>query len=168
MTANSTSGLALRSLFWALFFPGLLAGYVPWRWFGLRHVVLDARQPLHWIGGIAIAAGAVLLALCILDFARRGRGTLSPADPPRHLVVQGLYRHVRNPMYLSVSLVLLGEVLLVRSGALLAYWAAWFTAVNLFVLGYEEPALRRQFGAGYAEYAAQVPRWVPRLRPWRR
>lgn len=165
---SARGGLALRSLSWAVLFPGLVAGYVPWRWFGLRDVVLDARQPLHWIGGLATAAGAALLALCILEFARRGRGTLSPADPPQHLVVQGLYRHVRNPMYLSVSLVLLGEVLLTRSAALLAYWAAWFTAVNLFVLGYEEPALRRRFGAGFAEYAAQVPRWMPRLRPWRR
>lgn len=164
---SSPVGLALRSLFWALLFPGFLAGYVPWRWFGLRDVALDARQPLHWIGGLAVAAGTVLLALCILEFARRGRGTLSPADPPLHLVVQGPYRHVRNPMYLGVSLVLLGEVLLARSGALLAYWAAWFAVVNLFVLGYEEPRLRRQFGAGFVEFAAHVPRWIPRLRPWR-
>jgi protein-S-isoprenylcysteine O-methyltransferase Ste14 len=167
MTGNSTLGLAVRGLFWALLLPGLLAGYIPWRWFGLRDVALDARRPLHWIGGLGIVAGTVLLGLCILEFARRGRGTLSPADPPRHLVVQGAYRHVRNPMYLGVSLALLGEALLVRSGALLAYWAAWFTAVNAFVLLHEEPWLRRRFAAGYAEYAANVPRWLPRLRPWR-
>ncbi len=164
---SAPAGLALRSLLWALLFPGFLAGYVPWRWFGLRDVALDARQPLHWIGGLAIAAGTALLVVCIVEFARRGRGTLSPADPPRRLVVQGPYRHVRNPMYLGVSLALLGGVLLARSGALLAYWAAWFAAVNLFVLGYEEPRLRRQFGAGFVEFAAHVPRWMPRLRPWR-
>ncbi|HSE26914.1 MAG TPA: isoprenylcysteine carboxylmethyltransferase family protein [Gemmatimonadales bacterium] len=159
-------GLALRSLSWAILFPGIVAGYVPWRWFGLRAVVLDARRPLHWAGVLAAGTGAVLLALCILEFARAGRGTLSPVDPPRALVVHGLYRHVRNPMYLSVTLVLLGEVALTRSPALLAYWIAWFVAVNLFVLGHEEPSLRREFGAEFEAYAANVRRWLPRLRPW--
>jgi protein-S-isoprenylcysteine O-methyltransferase Ste14 len=109
----------------------------------------------------------VLLALCILEFARRGRGTLSPVDPPRTLVIQGLYRYVRNPMYLSVTLIVLGEVLLTRSRGLLSYWVIWFVAVNLFVLGYEEPTLRRQFGDAYERYSAAVGRWWPRFRPWR-
>jgi protein-S-isoprenylcysteine O-methyltransferase Ste14 len=162
----SSLGLVLRSLFWAFLLPGMLAGYVPWRYFGLRSASLDLRQPLHWVGLIGIGLGTVLLALCILEFARRGRGTLSPADPPRALVVQGLYRYVRNPMYLSVTMIVLGEVLLTRSRALFAYWVIWFIAVNLFVLGYEEPALRRQFGNAYEQYAAAVGRWWPRLHPW--
>ena len=111
--------------------------------------------------------GIALLAACILEFAQSGRGTLSPLDPPRTLVIRGPYRHVRNPMYLGVSLIVLGEVLLTRSSALFGYWALWFAAVNLIVLGYEEPALRRQFGDAYERYAAAVGRWVPRPRPWR-
>ena len=106
----------------------------------------------------------MLLGACILEFARSGRGTLSPVDPPRHLVVRGLYRYVRNPMYLSVTAIVLGEVLLSRSTALAVYWAIWFACVNLFVVGYEEPTLRRQFGASYDEYAGQVGRWIPRPR----
>ena len=96
-----------------------------------------------------------------MEFARSGRGTLSPVDPPRHLVVRGLYRYVRNPMYLSVTAIVLGEVPLTRSSALAIYWAVWFACVNLFVIGYEEPTLRRQFGASYEEYARRVGRWLP-------
>ena len=162
----STLGLALRSLFWALLFPGFFAGYVPWRWFGVRDIVLDGRQPRHWLGVIAIGFGVLLLAICVVEFAHRGRGTLSPADPPRKLVVQGPYRWVRNPMYLAVTLILLGEVLLTRSPGLLLYWVLWFAVVNLFIRAYEEPSLRRQFGAEYERYTAAVPRWLPRSRPW--
>ena len=96
-----------------------------------------------------------LLGACVVEFARSGRGTLSPVDPPRHLVVRGLYRYVRNPMYLSVTAILLGEVLLTRSSALAIYWAVWFAVVNLFVIAYEEPWLRGRFGDSYAEYAAK-------------
>jgi protein-S-isoprenylcysteine O-methyltransferase Ste14 len=166
-TRRSGAWLALRSLLWTLLFPGVVAGYLPWRWLGLRHAALDARDPLHWAGLLCIASGAVLLGGCVFEFTRTGRGTLSPVEPPRVLVVRGLYRHVRNPMYLSVALVLLGEILLARSAALLVYAAAWFVAVNLFVLGYEEPTLRRRFGAEYERYTAAVGRWLPRVRAYR-
>lgn len=85
-------------------------------------------------------------------------------DPPKELVVQGLYRYVRNPMYVSVSTTLLGEALLLRSLALLLYWAIFFTAANLFVMLYEEPALRSQFGESYESYRREVGRWIPRRR----
>jgi protein-S-isoprenylcysteine O-methyltransferase Ste14 len=159
-------GLAVRSLIWTVLLPGLFAGYVPWRYFGLRSVVLDFHQPAHWIGLLGIGSGTALLVGCIVEFARSGRGTLSPMDPPRTLVIRGPYRFVRNPMYLGVSLIVLGEVLLTRSRGLFAWWAAWFALVNLIVLVYEEPALRQQFGAAYERYAAAVRRWLPRLRPW--
>jgi len=159
--------LAARSLLWAILLPGLFAGYVPWRYFGLRSVALDLHRPRHWVGLLGIGLGTVLLAACILEFARSGRGTLSPVDPPRALVVRGPYRFVRNPMYLAVTLIVLGEVLLTGSRGLFAYWVVWFAAVNLVVRGYEEPALRRQFGAAYAQYATAVRRWLPRLRPWK-
>ena len=142
--------------------PGVFAGYVPWRYFGLDRVRLDTSNPTHVVGLICIGAGAVLLGACIFEFARSGRGTLSPVDPPRHLVVRGLYRYVRNPMYLAVTTIVLGEVMVTRSSALAFYWIAWFAAVNLFVIGYEEPTLRRQFGASYHEYSNQVGRWIPR------
>ena len=155
--------LFLRSLLWTVLFPGMIAGYIPWRWFGVAHVRPDFTNPLDLLALLLIAAGAALLAACIWEFARRGRGTLSPVDPPTELVVQGLYRYVRNPMYLSVSTILLGEALLTRSLALLGYWAIFFAAANVFVMVYEEPALRRQFGESYERYRREVGRWIPRL-----
>ena len=155
--------LALRSLLWTFLLPGFFAFYVPWRYFGLDRVTIDRSSPAHVIGLVSIGLGAVLLAGCIYEFARSGRGTLSPLDPPRHLVVRGLYRYVRNPMYLSVTMIVLGEVLLTRSSALAIYWVVWFICVNLFVMGYEEPTLGREFGPEYDEYCRQVGRWVPRL-----
>ena len=154
--------LAARSLLWTLLLPGLVAGFLPWRYFGLSQAMIDPGRPRHLIALAAIGAGIALLGACIWEFAHRGRGTLAPVDPPRELVVQGLYRYVRNPMYLSVTLIVLGEVLLTGSRALLGYWAAWFAAANLFVIGYEEPALRRRFGVVYERYQASVARWLPR------
>jgi protein-S-isoprenylcysteine O-methyltransferase Ste14 len=160
-------GLALRSILWTILLPGVVAGYVPWRYFGLSGASLEPRSPLHGLGLLSAGIGAMMLAACIWEFARMGRGTLSPADPPRELVVRGLYRYVRNPMYVGVSLILLGEAALTGSRALLLYWAAFFAMVNLFVIGYEEPNLRRRFGESYERYARSVGRWVPRLRPGR-
>jgi len=153
--------LALRSLLWAILLPGVIAGYVPWTFFGLDRT-RAAWSVVFLSGAVCAGAGAALLAACILEFARSGRGTLSPLDPPRHLVVRGLYRHVRNPMYLSVTLILLGEALLSHSRSLALYWVIWFGFVNLFVIAYEEPRLRQQFGDSYREYAARVGRWMPR------
>ena len=156
--------LALRSIAWTVLLPGLVAGYLPWRFFGLAHVQLSLRNPVHLLGVLCIGLGAMLLGTCIWEFARSGRGTLSPVDPPRELVIRGLYRYVRNPMYLSVSLIVLGEFLLTWSRPLLEYWAVWFVLVNVFVIGSEEPTLRRRFGDAYVQYTRQVGRWFPRLR----
>jgi len=159
-----TISLALRSLLWTVLLPGLFAGYLPWRYFGLAQVQLSVESPRHLLGLALAGIGSAVLFTCIWEFARSGRGTLSPVDPPRDLVVRGLYRYVRNPMYLSVTTIVLGEVLLTGSRPLLVYWAIWFAAVNLFVIGYEEPTLRRQFGESYARYTRAVPRWLPRFR----
>jgi protein-S-isoprenylcysteine O-methyltransferase Ste14 len=156
--------LAVRSIAWTLLLPGLFAGYLPWRFFGLAHVRVSLQNPLHLLGLLCIGLGAVLLGSCIWEFARTGRGTLAPVDPPRELVVRGLYRYVRNPMYLSVTVIVLGELLLTWSRPLLVYWAVWFVAVNLFVIGYEEPTLRRRFGVAYERYTQGVGRWLPRFR----
>lgn len=159
--------LALRALFWTLVLPGVFGLYLPWRYFGVRDVSIDVSNARQWFGILCTAVGTILLLTCIWEFARRGRGTLSPADPPRHLVVSGLYRFVRNPMYLSVTLLLLGQVILTFSRPLLAYWVIWFAIVNLFVMGYEEPTLRHQFRDDYHRYTRNVGRWIPRLTPWR-
>jgi protein-S-isoprenylcysteine O-methyltransferase Ste14 len=160
--AWSSASLGFRSLLWAIVLPGIVAGYVPWRYFGLAQTRLDLGQPFQVLGLACVMTGVPLLAACIFEFARSGRGTLSPVDPPRHLVVRGLYRYVRNPMYLSVTVIILGEALLTRSTSLAVYWAVWFFCVNVFVVAYEEPTLRRQFGASYDAYARQVGRWIPK------
>jgi len=160
---EGSAWLALRSILWALLLPGVVAGYVPWRFFGLGQVRIDPGRASHLVALGAMGIGAMLLGSCIVDFARRGRGTLSPFDPPRELVVRGLYRYVRNPMYLSVATIFLGEVLLSRSVPLLTFAGAWFVVVNLFVIGYEEPRLRREFGPAYERYTARVGRWIPSL-----
>jgi protein-S-isoprenylcysteine O-methyltransferase Ste14 len=157
--------LFLRSLLWTIILPGFFAGYLPWRYFGLGRAMFDLSGPVQVAGHALMALGAALLAICVFEFARSGRGTLSPMDPPRHLVVRGLYRHVRNPMYLSVTTLVLGEFVVTRSLGLAVYWVIWFGITNLFVIGYEEPTLRRQFGESYDAYRRQVPRWIPRIRP---
>jgi protein-S-isoprenylcysteine O-methyltransferase Ste14 len=141
----------------------MIAGYIPWRFLGVAEAQPSLGNPFHILGILAILAGLILLAACIWEFARSGRGTLAPVDPPRELVVRGLYRHVRNPMYLSVSTILLGEFLITGSRALLLYWAIFFALANLFVIGYEERALRARFGASYERYTREVNRWLPRL-----
>jgi len=142
--------------------PGVFAGYVPWRFFGLARTQFDLTSPTQLLGLVCIGLGVALLAACIFEFARSGRGTLSPVDAPRHLVVRGLYQYVRNPMYLSVTMIILGEALLAHSVVLAGYWAVWFVCANLFVIVYEEPALRRAFGDEYEAYFQGVSRWLPR------
>jgi protein-S-isoprenylcysteine O-methyltransferase Ste14 len=143
--------------------PGMIAGYVPYRYFGLRDARWDHLGPIRIVGLASFAAGVLLLLACVWEFARSGRGTLSPVDPPRELVVRGLYRYVRNPMYLAVSLILLGEALASGSNSLFGYWAVFFLLANVFVIGYEEPNLRTRFGESYERYARAVGRWIPRL-----
>ena len=117
---------------------------------------------LRWPGVPLIVFGAVVLARCIWEFAATGGGTLAPVDPPKRLVVRGLYRYVRNPMYVGVSLILLGEAIVFWSLGLLVYAATYFVLVNIFVMAYEEPALRKQFGQSYVRYCRRVDRWLPR------
>jgi protein-S-isoprenylcysteine O-methyltransferase Ste14 len=164
MSGTGKTSLALRSILWTFAFPGFFTVLVPWRFFGLGQTPIDLSSPAQLAGVAGISAGAALLAACIVEFARTGRGTLSPVDPPTVLVVRGLYRYVRNPMYLAVTVIVLGESLLMRSSALGVYWAVWFLWANLFVVFYEEPALRRRFGPSYEAYTQAVGRWLPALR----
>jgi len=154
--------LVLRSLFWTILLPGTVTVYIPYlivtRW---RPAVLGSWGVAQGLALIPMGVGAAILLHCIWVFARVGRGTLAPVDAPRRLVVQGLYRYVRNPMYVGVQLILLGEALLFESIAFLEYAVGWLVAVNLFVVLYEEPVLRRQFGESYERYCRAVGRWVP-------
>jgi protein-S-isoprenylcysteine O-methyltransferase Ste14 len=154
----------------AFFFiaPAVVAGWVPWRITrGRIGPAPLGLPPLRWLGAALAAAGAIVLVECFARFATRGLGTPAPIAPTRHLVVSGLYRHVRNPMYVGVLVAILGQALLFGSVPLLGYAAAVFALVHLFVLAYEEPTLRRQFGDEYERYRAHVRRWWPRLTPWR-
>jgi protein-S-isoprenylcysteine O-methyltransferase Ste14 len=119
----------------------------------------------RWLGAALVAAGALVILRCFADFVRRGRGTPAPYDPPRELVVSGLYRHTRNPQYLAVLVAVCGEAVLTGATVLLGYAAALAVGYYAFVTRYEEPALHRLFGDAYARYCAAVPRWLP-LRPW--
>jgi protein-S-isoprenylcysteine O-methyltransferase Ste14 len=154
--------LIFRSLFWIIVLPGTVTVYLP-------HLIVTRWSPTAFPGWgmwqllalIPIGIGAAVLLHCIWGFAAVGRGTLSPVDPPKKLVVKGLYRYVRNPMYVGVVTILLGEALLLQSLALLEYALVGFAAFNLFVILYEEPTLRDQFGESYEHYCRHVGRWLP-------
>lgn len=148
--------------------PGSLAGLLPW-WISGWHL----QAPLlHFssfraIGILLIAAGIPLLLDSFARFALQGMGTPAPIAPPQHLVVTGLYRYVRNPMYVAVLWVILGQGLLLGNVSVLEHGVAVGIGFHLWVPGYEEPALRRSFGGEYRKYCANVRRWIPRVRPWR-
>jgi protein-S-isoprenylcysteine O-methyltransferase Ste14 len=113
-----------------------------------------------------MAAGLAVLLESFTRFALQGIGTPAPVFPTRHLVVQGAYRYVRNPMYVAVTSLILGQALLLGDTHLLAYAVFPWLVAHLFVVAYEEPTLRRTFGAEYETYCAHVPRWIPRFSPW--
>ncbi len=121
----------------------------------------------RFLGGILIGLGTVGLLDSFVRFAVQGLGTPAPIFPTRHLVVTGLYRYVRNPMYVGVVFTILGQGLLLGNIALLEYGAVVWLLTHLFVLVYEEPTLRSTFGAEYISFCAAVPRWIPRITPWR-
>ena len=153
-----TTSLVVRNLLFTLVVPGVGAVALPW-WI-LTH---GGRAPVatQWYSaGVTVAGGALYLA-CVWAFAVIGRGTPGPWDPPRHVVAVGPYRWVRNPIYVSALLVVLGEAWLFVSRSLLIYASVMAIVFHLFVVGYEEPALRRAFGQTYVQYTGRVRRWFP-------
>jgi protein-S-isoprenylcysteine O-methyltransferase Ste14 len=153
--------LSLRSLFAAVLLPGTATIFVPW----ILYLGDEARRdlgPLRYAALLSLAAGAAGLGWCIIDFARTGRGTLAPFDPPRFVVRGGLYRWVRNPMYVNVVLILASEALLLGSPAIARWALVVAISFHLFVVLYEEPTLKRKFGPDYEKYLQDVPRWIPR------
>jgi protein-S-isoprenylcysteine O-methyltransferase Ste14 len=126
----------------------------------------SAPWPMRVIGGLAIAAGLAGLIDAFVRFVRDGFGTPAPIAPPEHLVVGGLYRYVRNPMYVTVGVAIIGQALWLSSLLLVIYATLAWAVTALFVRFYEEPTLRRTFGAEYDHYCVNVRAWLPRLRPW--
>jgi len=151
------------SLFFALA-PGVVAGLVPWLLTDWEVRGGDSWSGLRLPGLFLLAAGAGALVGAFVRFVVEGLGTPAPVAPTEHLVVGGLYRYVRNPMYLAVVAAILGQAMLFRQPVLLLWAVVVTAAVVSFVHLYEEPTLSRRYGAEYDEYRDAVPRWLPRLR----
>lgn len=151
----------------AIFFvvaPGTVVGLIPYlitRWRPSEPFL--GTELTRWPGVVLIIAGLAVVLDAFARFVREGRGTPAPVAAPTRLVVRGPYRYVRNPMYVALIGVVLGEALVLASTALLLYGAVMWLITHTFVVLYEEPALRGQFGAEYDAYLARVPRWIPRL-----
>ncbi len=141
--------------------PGVVAGLIPYLILGNSFTKVFAGNFIlqHYIGLVIFAAGLVVMLDCIIRFAIFGKGTLSPADPTKKLVVSGYYRYSRNPMYLGVLLILAGEAVFFKSAYLSIYFLLIVLAFNLFIRFFEEPRLARQFGGEYEEYCRKVNRW---------
>lgn len=158
---------AIVSLLFILFGgPGWILVYVP-LWITRFRVPANEALVQKLLACAIIVVGLAPLFESIARFVRVGRGTLVPSVPTERLVVSGLYRYVRNPMYCGVLLTLLGEIVLFESRALAVYASAVWLCVHLFVCFYEEPALGRQHPEEYAAYKRSVPRWLPRFTPWK-
>lgn len=153
---------ALKSLLFLIVAPGMVAGYIP--------LGLLRNGPQINAGVFALIAlplwviGVVILLWSFWNFFREGRGTPAPIDPPKELVAVGFYRYVRNPMYVGIFLTLIGHFLWFGYWNLLIYAVFIFIAFNTFVAYYEEPTLRKKFGAAYNDYCQRVPRWIPRFK----
>ncbi|HYO64037.1 MAG TPA: isoprenylcysteine carboxylmethyltransferase family protein [Pyrinomonadaceae bacterium] len=154
---------ALKTILWSIFVPGSLTILVPYLllsfgpdWFPVR------LSRFRWVGLLPVTAGALLYLWCAWDFTFKGRGTPAPFDPPKEMLARGLYRHVRNPMYVAATLALVGEAVLFESALIFVYAALVFAFFHLWVVCYEEPTLRRKFGASYERYCERVSRWIPR------
>ena len=148
--------------------PGFVAGVMPW-WISHWHVdpPFFGLPLFRFAGCILIALGVIGLLDSFIRFALQGVGTPAPVFPTRRLVVTGLYRYVRNPMYVAVVFTILGQALILGNVALLEYGGTFWLLFHLFVLAYEEPTLNATFGPEYETFRAAVPRWIPRFTPWR-
>jgi protein-S-isoprenylcysteine O-methyltransferase Ste14 len=145
--------------------PGFVLAYFPF-WITRFHLPANEQVWQMVLAAACILAGLAPLFESIVRFVRIGRGTLVPTTPTEELVVSGLYRYVRNPMYVGVLTVLVGEVVLLKSRDLAIYMGVVWLGIHLFICFYEEPTLTRRYAEQYAIYKRNVPRWVPRVRPW--
>ena len=150
-----------KTLLFTVFVPGTVAGYVPWR---LRQDAAPVTGAEEWAAITVIAIGiAIYLHTAFWGFTLIGGGTPAPIAPTKILVIKGLHRFVRNPMYIGVALVIGGQAWLFHSWHVAIYMACMLLTVHLFVVFDEEPTLRKQFGDEYDRYRASVPRWIPKF-----
>ncbi|HLF32697.1 MAG TPA: isoprenylcysteine carboxylmethyltransferase family protein [Cyclobacteriaceae bacterium] len=152
--------LLIRNLFFTILLPGFTAGVVPYWVLGGKIKIFTPLTALQISGLFLLVPGLAILFHCIYRFAVEGRGTLAPFDPTRKLVVGGLYKYSRNPMYIGVIAILAGESMLYMSGNLGIYTLIIFAAFNIFIMIVEEPRLRRDFGKEYEGYCRRVRRWL--------
>jgi protein-S-isoprenylcysteine O-methyltransferase Ste14 len=157
----------LGSAIFLVIAPGTLALLIPW---SISHWRFESPFefwfPLRIVGMLLIAAGLPVLLDSFGRFALQGLGTPAPILPPQRLVVSGLYRHVRNPIYDALVAIICGQGLLFGNATLLGYCAILWAFFHVWVVALEEPGLREKFGADYDRFCANVPRWIPRVRPW--
>ncbi len=154
--------LYLRNLFFTILQPGVVGGLVPYLLLRAdeKEKILQSFQFLQYTGLILFVLGFVVMMNCILNFAIHGKGTLSPADPTKKLVIAGLYKYSRNPMYVGVILMLIGEAVFFQSGRLWIYSMLIFVVFHLFIVFFEEPRLKKDFGAEFDQFCNKVRRWV--------
>lgn len=155
--------LFLKNLLFTVLVPGTVAVYVPLTISSYPAAPGLVSKLMQFLSIIPLMAGATVYFWCLWDFATFGRGTPAPIDAPKRLVVRGLYHYVRNPMYVGALLVILGWSLYFGSARLLLYAASVGAVFHLFIVFYEEPTLRKTFGADYERYASETGRWLPRL-----
>ncbi|HWW92102.1 MAG TPA: isoprenylcysteine carboxylmethyltransferase family protein [Vicinamibacteria bacterium] len=155
------------SLLFLVLAPGTVAGWIPFWLTGWRagRPFLDASS-IRFVGAVILLAGLASLLDSFARFALVGLGTPAPVSPPTRLVVSGQYRYLRNPMYVAVLAIVLGQGLVLASSVLLGYAAVLWILFHCFVVLYEERALAAQFGSGYEVYCRNVRRWWPRTKPW--
>ncbi len=153
---------ALRSLLFLFLAPGMVAGYIPLAL--LRGGSQIATGIFAYLAFPLWFMGGIILLWSFWNFLVQGHGTPAPIDPPKELVAMGFYRYVRNPMYVAVLAIIIGHFLWFGYWNLLIYAILVFVAFHTFVSYYEEPTLKRKFGASYEEYLKRVPRWIPRFR----
>ena len=146
--------------------PVMVAGLIPWL-LTRGHALPLAPWPLAAVGAVLIAGGLAVLLHAFARFVREGAGTPAPIAPTERLVVGGAYRHVRNPMYVAVIAIIVGQALLFSSWLVAAYALLAGMTMTAFVHAYEEPVLARRYGPDYERYRDAVPGWLPRLTPWR-
>lgn len=151
--------LFLKNLLFTLFVPGTVAIYIPYRLTQDLPAPSSTWQLLSWV---VFAVGIAIYSWCVWDFATFGRGTPAPIDAPKALVIRGLYRYVRNPMYVGVLTTTLGWAVRYRSAGIVLYAAIMWVCFQSFIVLYEEPTLQRLFGDSYAQYRSTVGRWLPR------
>ncbi len=155
----------------AVFFlvgPGIVVGLIPWLVTGWQvRDPLPYWAPMRVLGVILLVSGLIVLIQAFVRFVVEGLGTPAPVAAPERLVVGGVYRYVRNPMYVAILAAIVGQALLLGRLGLLLYAAVAWLVVAAFVRWYEEPALTRRFGADYEAYRRAVPAWWPRLHPWK-